>query len=166
LFEDETGATAPLVAKSPDGKPLSASDFVIEYEIKLAAPELDGGLTFRATKDASGVLHGTRAIAGAEKWGALFDDAGRGILQQPKFEIWHVLADPHGWNHYLVRAAAGRLVVELNGGLTADYTDPDAPAHAASGLLGFDVPAGPAGARREFAIRNVRIRTAELPSQK
>jgi putative heme-binding domain-containing protein len=161
LFADATDATPPLVAKAPDGAPLSASDFVIEYEIKLAAPELDGGLTFRATKDASGALHGTRAIAGAEKWGALFDDAGRGILQQPKFEIWHVLADPHGWNHYLVRAAAGRLVVELNGGVTADYTDPDGAAHAASGLLGFDVPTGPAGARRDFAIRNVRIRKLE-----
>jgi putative heme-binding domain-containing protein len=161
LFADATDATPPLVAKAPDGAPLEASDFVIEYEIKLAAPELDGGLTFRATKDASGALHGTRAIAGAEKWGALFDDAGRGILAQPKFEIWHVLADPHGWNHYLVRAAGGRLVVELNGGLTADYTDPDAPAHAVSGLLGFDVPTGPAGARRDFAIRNVRIRKLE-----
>jgi putative heme-binding domain-containing protein len=161
LFADATDATPPLVAKAPDGAPLEASDFVIEYEIKLAAPELDGGLTFRATKDASGALHGTRAIAGSEKWGALFDDAGRGILAQPKFEIWHVLADPHGWNHYLVRAAAGRLVVELNGGVTADYTDPDGAAHAASGLLGFDVPTGPAGARRDFAIRNVRIRKLE-----
>jgi len=161
LFEDETGASAPLVAKAPDGAPLAASDFVIEYEIKLAAPELERGLTFRATKDANGALHGTRAIAGAEKWGALADDAGRGILQQPKFEIWHVLADPHGWNHYLVRAAAGRLVVELNGGVTADFTDPDATARAASGLLGFDVPPGPAGAPRDFAIRNVRIRVAK-----
>jgi putative heme-binding domain-containing protein len=148
-------ATAPL-ADNP------LADFMIEYEVRLADARSSGGLSFRSTKSADGSLHGYRAVAGAEMWGALVDDGGRGTIQKPKFEIWHTLADLHGWNHFLVTAIGDRITIEHNGVVTIDLTDPGG---TRAGLLAFAnplAPAGPAAVDTGFAVRNVRLRVAEL----
>lgn len=159
---DSTAQHATAMAPLTDA-PLA--DFMIEYEIRLADPRASGGLEFRATKAADGSLHGDRAVAGAEMWGALVDDGGRGTIQKPKFEIWHTLADLHGWNHFLVTASGDRITIEHNGVATVDLTD---PAGARAGLLGFIhplAPAGPAAIDTGFAVRNVRLRVTALPTR-
>jgi putative heme-binding domain-containing protein len=166
---DSTTAAPPSPSR-PATAPLTdapASDFMLEYEIRLADPTTSCGLSFRASKAADGSLHGYRCVAGAEMWGALVDDGGRGTIQKPKFEIWHTLADLHGWNHFVVTAVGDRITIEHNGVVTIDLTDPGG---ARSGLVEFMRPKFPAdspfAAVDGFVVRNVRLRVMEAATRR
>jgi len=127
------------------------SDFVLEFDLRLGAPDQLTGLLFRGRDDGRGGFAGYRAGAGERLWGTLLEEGGRGVVAPVKDEIWWPLPDLSGWNHYVVAAVGPRVTIELNGTVTVDLSDPEG---AAGGRLGFELPAG---ARGELRIKNLRV---------
>ena len=58
-----------------------------------------------------------------------------------------------GWNEYEVQAIGKRIVLQLNGIVTVDYTEEDDSIEQ-SGLIGLQVHSGPP---LEARFRNIRI---------
>ena len=87
----------------------------------------------------------------------MYEEGGRGMLSQVPFDVWRSLVEERGWNHLLVSAVGERLRIELNGVPTVDLRD----GAAREGRLGIQLHAG---GRTRIALRNLRLRTRELPA--
>jgi putative heme-binding domain-containing protein len=130
-------------------------DFLLEAEVRLA--EGNSGVQFRSERTAPFRMRGYQADLGETYWGSLYEEGGRGMLSQVPFDVWRSLVEERGWNHLLVSAVDERLRIELNGVPTVDLRD----GAAREGRLGIQLHAG---GRTRIALRNLRLRTRELPA--
>lgn len=137
------------------------ADFAFEFEARLAKPDDTAAFLFRqgaASADPSSFLARAGASyathAGASTWGRLTERNGRGLLVQPRQEIWWPLPERSGWNHFLVTAVGPRITVQLNGSITVDTEDRDG---RRDGAFGFEVDGGGG-----LELRHMRVRA--LPS--
>ncbi|MBM4013472.1 MAG: DUF1080 domain-containing protein, partial [Planctomycetes bacterium] len=129
------------------------ADFAFEFEARLGDKEQLYSCWFRSDAGAQG--QGTRGYAvdgGRSAWGRLRDLGGRGVIVQPRQEIWWPLPERTGWNHFLIEARGDRITVRLNGSITVDNEDRDGPA---AGGIGFELPADAPGS---VQIRHARLR--------
>lgn len=147
------GEATALVASEP------LADFIVEFDLRVLATQQEAGFQFRSKETAPFRLAGPQAHAGKRGWGGLYDEGGRGLLQQIANELVDTLPDRRDFNHYVVSAIGPRLTIELNGTVTVDARDAAAPRE---GLIGFALLAGASG---DVTIRNVRVRTTGLLSQ-
>ncbi|MBL9171168.1 MAG: DUF1080 domain-containing protein [Verrucomicrobiales bacterium] len=118
--------------------------------------------------------------AGTTYSGILYEERGRGILAQ-RGQVTLVKADPkdpkktkvevigsvgkteeiqagikaNDWNDYIIIAKGNRLMHIINGRVSADVTDEQATHAAKSGVLAFQLHAGPA---MTVELKNVRLR--------
>ena len=156
-------ATVPGSGSDPKADPKAAADYLLEFELKLGAPDQLSGCVFRGRLGADpATLIGPTARAGRDLWGFLDEPGGRGLLARVKQEIWWPLPDLNGWNHYLIGAVGSHLTVRLNGITTVDLVDSDSDKSVAAAtttreLLGFLLEPG---AKNRVALRNLRIRSA------
>ena len=128
----------------------SYGDFVIQFEMLLE--EGNSGLQFRSEQlaDLDHVMAGYQADAGANFWGSLYEERGRGMLNQAERVDWEPAFERGGWNHFVIEAEGDRIRITLNGCPTTVIRDGRTP----SGKFGFQLHAGK---RTKLRVRNALI---------
>lgn len=124
-------------------------DFVLQFEMLLE--EGNSGLQFRSERLDDHVMRGYQADAGAQYWGSLYEERGRGMLNQSERVDWEPAFEKGGWNHFVVEAKGDRIRITLNGCPTTVIRDKK----SAKGRFGFQLHAGK---RTKIMLRNVMIR--------
>jgi hypothetical protein len=130
-------------------------DFELRLEFRLLNGEGNSGVQFRsAPVPNSHEVSGYQADIGMRYWGGLYDESRRRkILGQASEESLQGL-DKSGWNRYTIRARGNRIMLELNGRKTVDYTETE-PGMDVPGLIALQVHKGP---KIEVWFRNIEIR--------
>ncbi len=133
----------------------TVGDFAFEFEARLGSPTQSLGFLFRQAEPLRDGVDSRAPLsyatyAGGSAWGRLTEPEGRGVLVQPREEIWWPLPDRTGWNHFLVTAVGPRLTVQLNGSVTVDTEDHDGRRNGTFGFVLGD------GSRVE--LRQLRLR--------
>lgn len=124
-------------------------DFVLQFEMFME--EGNSGCQFRSERLKDHVMRGYQADAGAQYWGSLYEERGRGMLHQAEKVDWEPAFDKNGWNHFVIEAVGDRIRITLNGCPTVVIRDKG----AATGHIGFQLHAGD---RTAIRLRNVLIR--------
>ncbi|MEM7311175.1 MAG: family 16 glycoside hydrolase, partial [Planctomycetota bacterium] len=130
-------------------------DFRLRLEVRLAGDAGNSGIQFRSRELSGGDVAGYQADIGPGWWGKLYDEHGRGVLDDTGGAA-HVRRGE--WNDYEILAVGHRIVLRINGEVSADYDDPDG---ALGGILALQVHSGGA---TDVRFRNLRLELdPELP---
>ena len=131
------------------------SDFVLRFEIHLLDNSGNSGVQFRSRRvPGSMEMIGYQADIGPSWWGGIYDESRRRVmLAEPSDATRRRAVKLDAWNEYEVSAIGRRVVLKLNGIVTADYTEEDESLEQ-TGLIGLQVHSGPA---LEARFRNIRI---------
>jgi hypothetical protein len=170
-----------LIAKDGDQN-LVVEDFEVRFSYKFTGPWGNSGLQYRSKDKGNFVVNGYQADfeVGTTYSGILYEEGGRGILCQrgqkvvikedpdkagkTKIEVTGKLGDTkeiqasinvNGWNDYVVIAKGNHLQQWINGKQTIDVTDEQESKAAKSGILAFQIHAGP---EMQVQFKNVRIK--------
>lgn len=126
----------------------SYADFVMVFKFKLVnnpTKDANSGMQFRSKRvPNSSEMYGYQADVGQQYWGCLYDESRRKkVLVQPKKEDIEKAAKLDDWNEYKITCDGTHVVLELNGVVTADFTETDPPEKAErSGQFGLQIHAG------------------------
>ena len=126
----------------------SLTDFRFKFQILLKDNQGNSGIQIRSQPQANGEVKGYQADAGPGWWGKLYEELGRGLLEDNDAEK-HLKSGE--WNDYEIIAVGSRVRTYLNGQLCVDRDD---PAGARSGVLALQLHSGGA--------TEVRFRHLEL----
>lgn len=132
------------------------ADFILRFQVLLADNAGNSGVQFRSRR-ASGsmAMIGYQADISDVFWGALYDEHRRNVaLAQPSKAALKRAVKVNDWNDYEIHAEGKRIVLKLNGIVTADYTEQD-DAIPQKGVIAAQVHSGPP---IEVRFRNMRIR--------
>ncbi len=134
----------------------SYSNFILRCEVQLVDNSGNSGVQFRSERVTGSMeMAGYQADIGPDYWGNLYDESRRKtnlVAADPK-TLKKVLK-PDGWNDYEIHAEGPHIVLKLNGGTTADYTETDTTVKP-DGLIAVQIHAGPA---LEVRFRNIRLK--------
>jgi uncharacterized protein (TIGR03067 family) len=169
-----------LIAKDGD-QSLVVGDFELRFSYKFTGPWGNSGLQFRSVDKGNFVVNGYQADfeVGPTYSGILYEEGGRDILCErgqrvvikegeggkPKIEAAGSVGDTkeiqaaiktNDWNDYVVIATGNHIQQFINGKQTIDVTDEQASKAAKSGILAFQIHAGPP---MKVQFKNVRIKT-------
>jgi putative membrane-bound dehydrogenase-like protein len=102
---------------------LSAKDFQLTFEVKLADNRGNSGVQFRS-KPLKGYeeLQGYQADIGSGWWGKLYEENGRELLWDQSGEQHVAIGE---WNKYEIRAEGDHIRTWINGQLCVDLEDAD-----------------------------------------
>ena len=158
LWSVEKGATPPetqIVGKTTGldhneflVSQLSLTDFRFKCQVLLKDNQGNSGVQLRSQPLANGEVKGYQADIGAGWWGKVYEEQGRGLIENNDAEKH---AKPNEWNTYEIIAVGSRVRTYLNGHLCVDRDD---PAGARSGVLAVQLHSGGA--------TEVRFRHLEL----
>jgi hypothetical protein len=167
-----------LIAKDGDQN-LIVDDFEVRFSYKFSGPWGNSGLQYRSKDKGNFVVNGYQADfeVGTTYSGILYEEGGRGILCQrgqkvlikddngkTKIEETGKVGDTkeiqaginvNGWNDYIIIAKGNHLQQWINGKQTIDVTDEQESKAARSGILAFQIHAGPS---MKIQFKNVRIK--------
>ncbi len=168
-----------LIAKDGD-KDLIVDDFEIRFSYKFSSQWGNSGLQYRSKDKGNFVVNGYQADfeTGPTYSGILYEEGGRGILCErgkkvvikegnngkPKIEVVGQVGDSkeiqatiknNDWNDYVVIAKGNHIQQFINGKQTVDVTDEQESKAAKSGILAFQIHAGPP---MKIQFKNVRIK--------
>jgi hypothetical protein len=134
-------------------------NFELKLEFRLVGGKGNSGVQFRSRRvPNSSEVSGYQADIGENYWGALYDESRRNrILATPEGEARAALQKvlrKDGWNTYVIRAVGPRILLEINGVRTVDYTEKD-PHIPMEGVIGLQIHAG---APMEVHFRNLNLR--------
>jgi len=161
-----------ITGETTASNPTSGNTFLIwrqgtvdNFELRLLYRLKGGnsGVQYRSKDMGNWVMGGYQADieAGTNYTGILYEERGRGILAergqkvvvapdgQKKVENFAKAGEIEAavkhddWNEYIIRAEGNHIVQKINGKVTVDVTDEQIDKRAASGLIGFQVHAGP-----------------------
>ena len=121
-----------LVVAKPYG------DFALRVKVKLR--NHNSGIQFRSKRADDGAVSGPQADAADGYWGLLYEERGRGILEQYPPEKAEAIVKKGDWNAYVITAKGDHVTVEINGTKVIDRTDPK---FDKSGVIGLQLHAGP-----------------------
>ncbi len=121
-----------LVTDKPYG------DFILKAKIKLR--NHNSGIQFRSKRADNGAVSGPQADAADGYWGLLYEERGRGILEQFDKEKAKSLIHKGDWNEYEITAKGDHVIIMINGTKVIDRDDPK---FAKSGIIAFQLHAGP-----------------------
>lgn len=121
------------------------ANFVLKVKFKMtdSTGKANSGVQFRSKPmpDSHEVI-GYQADLGQNYWGCLYDESRRKkVLVQASAESLAGL-DKSGWNEYRITANGNRIVLELNGKKTVDYTETEAGIDG-SGFIALQLHGGP-----------------------
>ncbi len=132
-------------------------DFVLKAKFKMTdgTGKANSGIQFRSKPmPGSHEVIGYQADMGQQYWGCLYDESRRRkVLAQASAESLATLKKD-GWNEYTVTADGPRIVLELNGVKSVDFTEPD-PAMERTGFIALQLHGGPP---LEMRFKDLRIR--------
>src|ERR1051325_5327060 len=155
-----------LIAKSGDTN-LIVEDFEIRFSYKFSSDAGNSGLQYRSKDKGNFVVNGYQGDfeVGSTYSGILYEEGGRGILAQrgQKVVIKEVdgktkiepvgsvgnskdiqaAINKNGWNEYVIIAKGNHLQHFINGKQTVDVIDEQDSKAAKSGILAFQLHAGP-----------------------
>lgn len=135
---------------------LSLSDFRFKCQVLLKGNVGNSGIQLRSQPQSNGEVKGYQADIGPGWWGKLYEELGRGLLEDNDAEK-HV--KPDDWNDYEIIAVGSRVRTYLNGQLCLDRDD---PAGARSGVLAFQLHSG---GPTEVRFRHLQLELIDqLPS--
>jgi hypothetical protein len=161
-----------ITGETTAANPTSGNTFIIwrqgtvgDFELRLLYRLKGGnsGVQYRSKDIGNWVMGGYQADieAGTNYTGILYEERGRGILAErgqkvvvapdgqkkvesfAKAETIEAAIKHDDWNEYVIRAEGNHIIQKINGKVTVDFTDEQVDKRAASGLLGFQVHAGP-----------------------
>ncbi|HTG45459.1 MAG TPA: DUF1080 domain-containing protein, partial [Verrucomicrobiae bacterium] len=160
-----------------DGK---VDDFDLKLKFKIVGG--NSGIQYRSKESPDWVIGGYQADfeAGETYSGILYEERGRGILAQRgqktvvrdngKPEVTGSVGDSkeiqaaikkEDWNEYTISARGYHFIHKINGMTTVDVTDEDKEHRVASGLLAFQVHAGPPMMVQFKDVQIKRLKLAE-----
>lgn len=127
------------------------ADFVLRTEVKLR--NHNSGIQFRSEALPNWVVKGLQAdMAEGNWWGSIYDEKGtRGVIVNGWKGKGEKLVKANDWNQVEVSAIGSKIIIKLNGSVTAELDDTSKP----SGIIALQLHRGP-GMQVEF--RNMRIR--------
>jgi len=126
----------------------SLTDFRFKCQVLLKDNQGNSGIQLRSQPLSSGEVRGYQADIGPGWWGKVYEEQGRGLIEDNDAEQH---AKSNDWNDYEVIAVGSRVRTYLNGHLCVDRDD---PAGARSGVLAVQLHSGGA--------TEVRFRHLEL----
>ncbi|MBX3443070.1 MAG: DUF1080 domain-containing protein [Planctomyces sp.] len=114
----------------------SLADFRFRCEVKLVNNEGNSGIQFRSVPAGNAEVRGYQADIGAGWWGKLYEELGRGLLEDNDAEKHVKRGD---WNTYEIVAVGSRVRTWINGQLCLDRDD---PAAARAGVIALQLHSG------------------------
>lgn len=161
-----------ITGETTTNNPTDGNTFIIwrqgivdNFELRFLFRLKDGnsGVQYRSKDLGNWVMGGYQADieAGKNYTGILYEERGRGILAQrgekvvvapdgqKKIEAFAKAEDIEAavkhddWNEYVIIAQGNHLIHRINGKVSVDFSDEQVEKRAASGLIGFQVHAGP-----------------------
>ncbi len=129
----------------------SFGDFHLKVEVKLR--NHNSGIQFRSEALPGWVVRGLQAdMAENNYWGSIYDERGkRGILVDGWKGKAETVVRPNDWNAVEILCEGDRIVVKVNGLVTAEMRD----STRLSGIIALQLHRGPP---MEVRFRNLRIR--------
>ena len=129
----------------------SFSDFILRLDIKVINE--NSGVQFRSEALANWVVRGYQADAAFGKWwGSLYGEkTGRGVIVDGYQKKGERVVRDGGWNQYEIICRGNKIILALNGLVTADTEDE----MSSEGIIALQLHRGPP---MEVQFRNVRIR--------
>ncbi|WP_165249993.1 PVC-type heme-binding CxxCH protein [Paludisphaera soli] len=115
---------------------MSARDFKLTFQVKLVRNEGNSGVQFRSEPLADGEMKGPQADVGADWWGKLYEENGRGLLWPKSAED---AVKPGDWNTYEIVAVGGSIRTRINGKAAVVLDDPQI---ARRGVFGLQLHSG------------------------
>ncbi len=137
----------------------SYGNFVLRLKFKLR--NHNSGVQFRSKQHPDHVVRGYQAdIADNKFLGILYEEGGRGILQNVNSDevAKHLKTDD--WNVYEITADGPHITQKLNGFTTVDYTEQDEAKGAKEGIIALQLHVGP---KMEIRFKDLEIK--ELPAK-
>lgn len=113
-------------------------DFTLKAKVKLR--NHNSGIQVRSEAKGDGVVTGPQADAAEGYWGLLYEEGGRGILQQYPPEKAEKIVKKGDWNDFVITFKGKRLTISINGTEVIDRTDEKFPDE---GIIAFQVHTGP-----------------------
>lgn len=130
----------------------SYKDFTLKISVKLR--NHNSGIQVRSLARGEGVVTGPQADAAEGYWGLLYEEGGRGILEQYPPEKAEKLIHKGDWNDFVITFKGKRLTIAINGTTVIDRTDDEFPDE---GIVALQVHTGP-----EMEVRFKDITIEEL----
>jgi hypothetical protein len=159
-------------------------DFELKLQYRIAGtPQANSGIQFRGRVGGDGHVAGYQADIdlGGSWTGALYDERGRGLLAARgektvikagggrtrtsigSAEALWASVRRDGWNEYHITARGSRLVLRINGRVTAEVVDEQERENDLSGVLALQLHAGPP---MTVQFRGIRLRRLKMPARK
>ncbi|WP_435010099.1 3-keto-disaccharide hydrolase [Tundrisphaera lichenicola] len=128
-------------------------DFVLKAKIKFKGN--NSGIQFRSVRKPDGVVSGPQADVAPGYWGLLYEERGRGILDQYPKEKAAALVREGAYNEFVITAKGDHVTISLNGTVVNDVTDPK---FDKSGIIAFQLHVGKP---TEIQVKDVEIKTLD-----
>ena len=126
-------------------------DFILRAKVKYSGG--NSGIQFRSTRAADGAVAGPQADIADGYWGLLYEERGRGILEQyPKAKA-EALVHKGDWNDFEIMAKGNHAVIKINGTTVIDRTDEK---FAKSGIIALQLHVGPP---MEVRFKDIEIKS-------
>ncbi|SIN82805.1 protein of unknown function [Singulisphaera sp. GP187] len=136
-----------LVTEKPYG------DFVLKAKVKLR--NHNSGIQFRSKRADDGAVSGPQADVANGYWGLLYEERGRGILEQFDKEKAEALIKKNDWNDFVISAKGDHVTIDINGTRVIDRVDPK---FAKEGIIALQVHTGEP---MEVRYKDLEIKTAD-----
>jgi hypothetical protein len=128
-------------------------DFVLKAKIKLKNG--NSGIQFRSRRADDGAVSGPQADIAPSFWGLLYEERGRGILEQYPKDKAAALVKEGDWNEYVITTKSDHVTIILNGTTVIDRTDPK---FDKTGVIALQVHVGPP---MEVRFKDIAIKTLD-----
>jgi hypothetical protein len=156
LWSVQDGA---IVGKTTSGIPHNTflvskekyDNFVLTLDVKLEPDSANSGIQFRSIPRADGECEGYQADIGQGWWGSIYEESGRGLLNDGYKGRGQKAVIKGGWNHYVVYAVGDELRVEINGTVCTALRDDKRK----TGIIALQIHAG---GPTDVRFRNIRLR--------
>jgi putative heme-binding domain-containing protein len=151
-----------IIGRAPNGidhntwavGPLRFTDFRMTVEVKLVGDIGNSGIQVRSSRALDGEVSGLQADIGAGWWGKLYEEHGRGLLEDAG-GAEHVKRGD--WNTYEILLTGNRIQTALNGQQVVDRTDPEI---AQQGIVALQLHSG---GPTEVRFRNFSLELSPSP---
>jgi hypothetical protein len=124
-------------------------DFVLKAKVKFISG--NSGIQFRSRRAPDGAVSGPQADVANGYWGLLYEERGRGILDNHSVKQAAKLVKEGDWNEFVITVKGDHVTIDLNGTRVIDRTDPE---FAKSGIIALQVHTGP--------VTEVRFKDIEI----
>jgi hypothetical protein len=129
-------------------------DFVLKAKVKIRNG--NSGIQFRSRRTAEGVVSGPQADVSDEYWGLLYEERGRGFLDDQRAKA-KPLVKKGDWNEFVITAKGDHVTIDFNGTRIIDRTDPKMDKE---GIIALQVHVWP----EPMEVRFKDLEIAELPT--